>query len=74
VWKQFIPSSLNVMQSVLHQDILDRIEFFPIKCRIQHAKENFRKYQEDLRVDADFWWRHSGGICKLKIKVRAVCG
>ena len=32
-----------------NQKILNKVEFFPIKCRIQNAKENFRKYQEDLK-------------------------
>jgi hypothetical protein len=51
------------------QEILARIEFLPIKCRIQKAKENFRKYQKDLQKDKDFWWRLSGGPHKPKIKV-----
>jgi hypothetical protein len=55
--------------SDIGQELLTRIEFLPIKCRIQKAKENFRKYQEDLQKAEDFWGLLSGGPRKPKIKV-----
>ena len=46
----------NVLNgSTLEQEILSKIEFFPIRCRIQNAKENFRKYQMVLQDDPNFW-------------------
>ena len=51
------------------QEILNRIEFFPIKCRIQNAKENFRKYQKDLKSSSTSW-RHDGNfLSQNQIKV-----
>jgi hypothetical protein len=52
------------------QEILNRIEFFPIKCRIQNAKDNFRKYQTDLRLDEQFWTSSSGEAFRPKMKVQ----
>ncbi len=53
------------------QELLTHIEFLPIKCRIQKAKDNFRKYQEDLLKAQEFWGLPSGGLRKPKMKVES---
>ena len=52
-----------------YQDILNKIEFFPIKCRIQNASENFHKYQEDLEADKESWWSSSEYMSTQRTKV-----
>ena len=47
--------TVMLKHSTVEQEILNKIEFFPIKCRIQNAKENFRKYQMALKNDENFW-------------------
>ena len=49
------------------QEILCRIEFFPIKCRIQNAKDNFRLYQDDLVRGNGFWRSKPGQGPKIKV-------
>ena len=49
------------------QEILGRIEFFPIKCRIQNAKDNFRLYQDDLVRGNGFWRSKPGQGPKIKV-------
>ncbi len=45
------------------------IDFFPIKCRIQKARRNFIKYQEDLIKDQGFWDSIPGESRQPTIKV-----
>ena len=60
---------LKTNDTPLEQEILNMIEFFPIKCRIQKAKRNFIKYQEDLTKNKDFWECVPGNSHQPSIKV-----
>jgi hypothetical protein len=60
-WADFLISA--------HQDILNKIEFFPIKCRIQNASENFHKYQKELEEDKESWWSSSEYMSTQRTKV-----
>ncbi len=38
---------IQLSNSILYlQDILEKFEFFPIKCRIQRAKDTYSKFEE----------------------------
>mmetsp|Transcript_2756 Transcript_2756/g.5917 ORF Transcript_2756/g.5917 Transcript_2756/m.5917 type:complete len:309 (+) Transcript_2756:2366-3292(+) len=41
--------------------MLERLEFFPISCRIQRAVENFKRHTEVLNSDPGFWRHGVGG-------------
>ena len=45
------------------QAILDKFEFFPIKCKVLRARDNFQKYQRDLES------ARLGGCTPKKAKV-----
>ena len=51
------------------QEILNKVEYFPVKCRIQNAKENFRKYREILRKNQNFWQNIESNASSPKMKV-----
>ena len=56
----------------LLQAILAQTEFFPIRYRVNRAKENFRDYQIDLALsDYEFWndCEKTQGTRKLSSKV-----
>jgi hypothetical protein len=46
------------------QHVLERFEFFPIKCKVLRARENQAKYYKDLESKVDFW----GNVKKQKTK------
>jgi hypothetical protein len=43
-----ISGGLVLTSATYAQDILTKFEFFPIKCRIQRAAENFEKLRKEL--------------------------
>ena len=43
------------------QEMLERLEFFPISCRVHRALENFKQQQALLSRDAGFWRHGAGG-------------
>ena len=49
------------------QDVLEKFEFFPVKCRIQRAAEEFAKVQKRQDEDAKIRFHR-----KFKTKVNSV--
>ena len=43
--------------SLFCQDVLDKIEFFPIKCKVLRARENLVMFKRDLEANPTFWKR-----------------
>ena len=54
------------MLSSLWQQILEKFEFFPVKCKVLRARENHAMYRKDLENQVGFW----GNMKKPKIKAR----
>jgi hypothetical protein len=53
------------------QDILTKFEFFPIKCRIQRAAENFNRLREELLAQQHQANKVEKTLPPVKTKVRA---
>ena len=55
------------------QEILEKFEFFPIKCRVQRAAERFEVSQGNLAREGSFWVKAGAGkTVGLEIKVIVV--
>jgi hypothetical protein len=62
--------SLNAPPTfLLTQEVLDKFEFFPIKCRVLRAREDWSAYRKLLANEKEGFW----GERKLKMKVTRMC-
>eukprot|EP00291_Cryptomonas_curvata_P030917 CAMPEP_0172211178 /NCGR_PEP_ID=MMETSP1050-20130122/36254_1 /TAXON_ID=233186 /ORGANISM="Cryptomonas curvata, Strain CCAP979/52" /LENGTH=372 /DNA_ID=CAMNT_0012891593 /DNA_START=340 /DNA_END=1458 /DNA_ORIENTATION=+ len=51
------------------KEILEKFEFFPIKCRIQRAVERFGAFKKTLEGNKDFWRKKGPEVDKVDSKL-----
>ncbi len=75
IWRARCKIGINMIIAVhtyprfWRQGILEKFEFFPIKCRIQRAVERFDVFKKTLEGNKDFWRKKGPDVESVDPKV-----